>query len=76
MLKYGKLALVADMSGSSGQVALPHGPAVAVEAPAASLATDHQPAKPLAAAVIGTGRRHAAPVAANTSHVEPETGGR
>jgi hypothetical protein len=76
MLKYGKLALVADMSGSSGQVALPHGPAVAVEAPAASLATDHQPAKPLAAAVIGTGRRHAAPVAAVTSHVEPETGGR
>ena len=76
MLKYGKLALVADMSGSSGQVALPHGPTVAVEAPEVPVAIDHQPASPLAAAIIGTGRRHAARVAAVTSHVEPETGGR
>jgi len=76
MLKYGKLALVADMSGSSGQVALPHGPTVAVEAPELSVASDHQPASPLAAAIIGTGRRHAARVAAVTSHIEPETGGR
>ena len=76
MLMYGKLALVADMSGSSGQVALPHGPALAVQAPAAPLATDRQPASPLAAAVIGTGRRHAAPVGAVTSNLERETGGR
>jgi hypoxanthine phosphoribosyltransferase len=73
MLKYGKLALVADMSGSSGQVALPHAPAVEIEAP---VATDRQPASPLAAAVIGTGRRRPARVAATTSRVEPETGGR
>ena len=30
MLKYGKLALVEGLSGSSGQVALPHGGAAAI----------------------------------------------
>jgi hypothetical protein len=51
MLKYGKHALVDGLSGSSGQVALPHGPGAAT-APAPATT-------PLAASVIGTGRRRA-----------------
>ena len=40
MLKYGKLALHAGLSGSSGQVALPHGDAAAADA-ALDLAATH-----------------------------------
>jgi hypoxanthine phosphoribosyltransferase len=72
MLKYGKLALVEDMTGSSGQVALPHAP----EARPELAGPVHQPASPLTAAVIGTGRRRAVRVPAATSSIEPETGGR
>jgi hypothetical protein len=58
MLKYGKLALVAGLSGTSGQVALPH--AVALDADAEPLAIElpeprHRGPSPVAA--IGTGRR-------------------
>jgi hypothetical protein len=58
MLKYGKLALVEGLSGTSGQVALPHATAVAGEAPPApTSATPRSPgARSVAAAVIGTGR--------------------
>ena len=75
MLKYGKLALVADMSGSSGQVALPHAPEP-VEPPGAAPSSVQTPASPLTAAVIGTGRRRAARLAAATAPIDPETGGR
>jgi hypothetical protein len=74
MLKYGKLALVDGLSGSSGQVATPHAvatdPVPPSEAPAPSAAT------PRAATVIGTGRRRMARVAAASSPAEPETGAR
>ena len=73
MLKYGKVALVEDMSGSSGQVATPHSRDGIGEGPPDPL---QQPASPLAAAVIGTGRRRAARVAAGTSPIDPETSGR
>jgi len=75
MLKYGKVALVADMSGSSGQVAAPHAPGAAA-GPSGTTPAVHQPASPLAAAVIGTGRRRVARVPAVTSPSEPETRGR
>ena len=61
MLKYGKLALVAGLSGTSGQVALPHGAAVADD-PAPTLLTAptrRRGAGAVAAAAIGTGRRQA-----------------
>ncbi len=59
MLKYGKLALVEGLSGTSGQVALPHGAAVADDlaptpVPAAARA---RTTRAVAAAGIGTGRR-------------------
>jgi hypoxanthine phosphoribosyltransferase len=74
MLKYGKLALVEDMSGSSGQVALPH----AVEPIAAALVETpaQAPASPLSAAIIGTGRRRTGRLAAAAAPIDPETGGR
>lgn len=75
MLKYGKLALVEDMSGSSGQVALPH----AVEPIVAELTAVpvvQAAASPLTAAVIGTGRRRAGRLAAATAPIDPEIGGR
>jgi hypothetical protein len=74
MLKYGKLALVAGLSGSSGQVALPHAVEMTTtpDGPPARLPT---PA-PLAAAIIGTGRRRGARVPAASAPIEPETGGR
>jgi hypothetical protein len=58
MLKYGKLALVEGLSGTSGQVALPHAGAVTDEAPplATSASLRSTGARPVAAAVIGTGR--------------------
>jgi hypothetical protein len=75
MLKYGKLGLVAGLSGSSGQVAMPHAQEAGDEAvrpaPSASRA-----ASPLTAAVIGTGRRRAGRVPAAPTPVEPEIGGR
>ena len=73
MLKYGKLALVEDMSGTSGQVATPHATEVLGEVPSPAM---HQPVSPLTAAIIGTGRRRAARVPAATSPIDPETGGR
>ncbi|HSL77126.1 MAG TPA: hypothetical protein VK867_09285 [Candidatus Limnocylindrales bacterium] len=75
MLKYGKLALVADMSGSSGQVALPHA-TESVDVPPPASRPVQTPVSPLTAAMIGTGRRRAARVAAGSAPVEPETGGR
>ncbi|MEZ0241073.1 MAG: hypothetical protein ACAH65_09765 [Chloroflexota bacterium] len=80
MLKYGKLALVEGLSGSSGQVAMPH--AVAPDpAPlpgSAALPGMAAPtaASPIAASIIGTGRRRALRVPAASSTIEPETGGR
>jgi hypoxanthine phosphoribosyltransferase len=73
MLKYGKHALVEGLSGSSGQVALPHaiGDEVAV-APAPEAAPPV--ASPLAASVIGTGRRKTS--RAMTAAPGPETPGR
>ncbi len=55
MLKYGKVALVDGLSGSSGQVAAPYGPRdahVAVTAPGSS--------GPILAGSIGSGRRRSA----------------
>ncbi len=75
MLKYGKHALVDGLSGSSGQVALPH----ALGEPALADVTDETAATspiaaPRAASVIGTGRRRA-PRAANAAP-GPEAPGR
>ena len=83
MLKYGKVALVEGLSGSSGQVALPHagaaGSATQTVGPqtVGAQAVDAPPpaASPIAATVLGTGRRRAARVPANST-VEPETGAR
>jgi hypoxanthine phosphoribosyltransferase len=69
MLKYGKHALVDGLSGSSGQVALPHALGADVVDPIAA-----PPATPLAAGVIGTGRRRAN--RATTAAPGPETPGR
>jgi hypothetical protein len=76
MLKYGKHALVDGLSGSSGQVAAPHAGAdlVADRGPAiqASVAT------PLAASLLGTGRRRVrrAATASTASTAESEASGR
>ena len=75
MLKYGKLALVEDMSGSSGQVALPHA-AEPIAADLTAMPMVQAPASPLSAAVIGTGRRRPGRLAAATAPLDPETGGR
>jgi hypothetical protein len=83
MLKYGKVALVEGLSGSSGQVALPHagaaGSATQTVGPqtVGAQAVDAPPpaASPIAATVLGTGRRRAARVPASST-VEPETGAR
>ena len=77
MLKYGKLALVDGLSGSSGQVAAPHGTGVA----GLSEAGPQAPAKPttgspIGAASIGTGRRRRVRVPATTTAVEREMHGR
>ena len=74
MLKYGKVALVDGLTGSSGQVAAPHAAETAV-GPGPGTAPPPAAASPLGAATIGTGRRRASRVAARTS-AEPETGGR
>ncbi|MGH2477347.1 MAG: hypothetical protein ACRDIL_19000 [Candidatus Limnocylindrales bacterium] len=64
MLKYGKVALVAGLSGSSGQVAAPYADRTAV---ALSVATEAEPLvapispiAPTLAGVIGSGRRRPA----------------
>jgi hypothetical protein len=79
MLKYGKHALVDGLSGSSGQVAVPH--ALGEEAAIAPQRTDALPgaaeqpvASPLTVSVIGTGRRPAR--RATPAAHEPETPGR
>jgi hypothetical protein len=73
MLKYGKHALVEGLSGSSGQVALPH--AVGEEVAVASPPDGVPPvASPLAASVIGTGRRRTS--RSMTAAPGPETPGR
>jgi hypothetical protein len=58
MLKYGKLALVEGLSGTSGQVALPHGVTVAAEAlPTTAPAPRRAPGgRAVVATAIGTGR--------------------
>ena len=91
MLKYGKLALVEGLSGSSGQVAMPHAvasesaePTIVIEPagsldiePAGSLDIAPPPAaSQLAATIIGTGRRRVSRLPATRAAVEPETGGR
>jgi hypoxanthine phosphoribosyltransferase len=74
MLKYGKLALVDGLSGSSGQVAAPY-----ATGSSGSVAAEPEPAirpaaaSPLAAASIGTGRRRRQHVPATAPTVEPET---
>ena len=74
MLKYGKLALVEDMSGSSGQVALQH----IIEPIAAALVEPPAQARaaPLSAGINGTGRRRTGRLAAAAAPIDPETGGR
>jgi hypothetical protein len=79
MLKYGKVALAEGLSGSSGQVAAPHAvmpDAVPSPGVAPISGPTLPPASPLAAAVIGTGRRRGPRVIAASSTVEPETDGR
>jgi hypothetical protein len=75
MLKYGKHALVAGLSGSSGQVASPYAGLSATEPALAHEPSPAPSAMPLAATLLGTGRRRvgrrtAAPTA------EPGAGGR
>ena len=71
MLKYGKVALVDGLSGSSGQVAAPHAPPPIeagpvtiyegpVRAPAIPRAAQVSASTIMAAGSIGTGRRHRA----------------
>jgi hypothetical protein len=80
MLKYGKHALVAGLSGSSGQVALPYGQPSEAEGTSLALSTPEpvagpSPSTPLAAAVLGTGRRRVAR-RASAAAAEPGTSGR
>ncbi len=74
MLKYGKHALVAGLSGSSGQVASPYAGLTAPEPELAS-APATPVAVPLAAAMLGTGRRRVGRRAAAPT-VEPGASGR
>ena len=67
MLKYGKHALVDGLSGTSGQVALPHAFDDVAPEPIA-----HPQAVPLAASLLGTGRRRVR----QAIPAEPETTGR
>jgi hypothetical protein len=76
MLKYGKHALVAGLSGSSGQVASPYAGLSAPEPPLApELAPGPPAAAPLAASLLGTGRRRVGRRAAAPT-AEPGTSGR
>ncbi len=57
MLKYGKVALVDGLSGTSGQVALPYGGSVLVDrAVSVSLPVADAPVTAMTAAMIGSGR--------------------
>ncbi len=76
MLKYGKVALVDGLSGSSGQVAAPYANAGVSDDAKPARAPGPSAASPLAVASIGTGRRRRQRVSATTSAVEPETPGR
>jgi hypothetical protein len=73
MLKYGKHALVDGLSGSSGQVATPYAGAELLPIPGPVI---HAPvATPLAASLLGTGRRRVRrPATASTA--ESEASGR
>ena len=73
MLKYGKVALVDGLSGSSGQVAAPHAMGISVDAPETEPTGRPAAASPLGAASIGTGRRRRARAASATATGEPET---
>lgn len=75
MLKYGKVALVDGLSGSSGQVAAPYANAGVPDDTEAEPVPRASAASPLAAASIGTGRRRRQPSRA-TAPVEPEAPGR
>ena len=59
MLKYGKLALVDGLSGTSGQVALPHGVALDVADVVGLAARDPRPADAPTLAPVRTSRRRA-----------------
>jgi hypothetical protein len=76
MLKYGKHALVAGLSGSSGQVASPYAGLVPEETARPSGSAPVAPASaPLAATMLGTGRRRVGRHA-TASTAEPGTTGR
>jgi hypothetical protein len=79
MLKYGKHALVAGLSGSSGQVALPYGVPAEAEEPSPPVSSPEpagpSPSTPLAVSVLGTGRRRVGR-RAPASAAEPGTSGR
>jgi hypothetical protein len=76
MLKYGKHALVDGLSGSSGQVAAPYAGADLVTLPGPAI--QDSVATPLAASLLGTGRRRVrrASTPATASTGEPEASGR
>jgi hypothetical protein len=59
MLKYGKVALIDGLSGSSGQVAAPHGPRLAAEAAVAAALADPAPRPPAPNAATGRRSRRA-----------------
>jgi hypoxanthine phosphoribosyltransferase len=75
MLKYGKHALVAGLSGSSGQVASPYAGLSATEPALAPEPPSGPPATPLAATLLGTGRRRVVRRAAAPT-AEPGASGR
>jgi len=76
MLKYGKHALVDGLSGSSGQVALPHAVGLAVADPDAGVTASTVPGAARTASLIGTGRRRSPRPATPAGSTEPEVGGR
>ncbi len=73
MLKYGKVALVAGLSGSSGQVAAPYGDrttsTMTATLPEVSASGSIAPVASTSAAVIGSGRRR--PVRARVAAAAP-----
>ena len=72
MLKYGKVALVDGLSGSSGQVAAPYATDPTGADDAEAEGARPAAASPLSAASIGTGRRRRARAGAPRPSVEPE----
>jgi hypothetical protein len=76
MLKYGKHALIAGLSGTSGQVATPYAGLEPVEPLLPPEQLPDQPVTtPLTASLLGTGRRRVARRAAAPT-AEPGAGGR